>query len=125
MLPSELLEQGWCQDVLRDYQGKRCLVGAGIDGLGFETYSEFHKTITQILELPSHGMTIPEWNNASERTKAEVVAVAKLAEIKMGLRPTESGDVESDDGKDSDLQTLLADSNGGRTEVSRNVPVLR
>lgn len=94
LLPSEYLERGWCQGVLVDGNGKVCLLGAILMWDGGEARWKGQRTPTFIefseaLDLGAigKGERIADWNNAPERTQAEVVARAKMAEVKLGLRP--------------------------------------
>lgn len=89
MLPSELLEQGWCQHSIGDDQGGVCLIGAAL--MGQANMGEFLETASELLRHHPdfHGNRV-HWNNDPNRTQAEVVALAKLVEIKMGLRPVET-----------------------------------
>ena len=116
MLPSELLEQGWCQGVTaKDEEGYNiggqnelavswCFVGAAIRSFGLSNQSlEFIHSGEQIL-FGGELSLVAAWNDNPERTQAEVVAVARLVEIKMGLRvegedweeeePLEVGEIE-------------------------------
>ncbi len=93
MLPSEYLKQGWCQGALKNQQGERCLLGAIRDSsyaVGRENYNKFTQAALDILEVRGYLSSIATWNNAPERTQGEVVALARLVEIKLGLRPGES-----------------------------------
>jgi len=88
MLPSELLEQGWCQNRLRDDNGNVCLVGAVNVLQSPSLRCEFYRAAAQLVDVSVFKIT--DWNNDPARTKAEVVAVAKLVEIKLGLREVET-----------------------------------
>lgn len=84
-LPSEYLEEGWCQNVLWDDNGNVCLMGAAVKTFQSFTpgYLHFRKTCEQILGVPS----IVAWNNYPSRTQEEVVDLARRAEVLMGLTP--------------------------------------
>ena len=92
MLPSEYLAQGWCQHALQNDQGEYCLLGAAKQWGGSFTkeYSQFTLGIYNQLRAIGAIDEITGWNNAPERTQAEVVALARLVEIKLGLRPRET-----------------------------------
>lgn len=98
MLPSELLAQGWCQGVLAEDEQEDevygfmddpravrfCLWGAQLAAFhGRDSLIDEHDDIlNEMLGFErAH-----KWNDDSERTQAEVVALAKLVEIRMGLR---------------------------------------
>lgn len=100
-LPSEFLERGWCQRVgSMDKDGnstliskkkavKWCYMGAAAEvfGRGSDKHKLFGQLGSQILaEGKLRAGVVPNWNDKSYRTQAEVVALAKLVEIKMGLR---------------------------------------
>ncbi len=101
MLPSELLEKGWCQHVEwdKDLEGRqRYCFGGAIKEAGIRR-GEWIAIVNSIVGLSEeyvsytmpNGETsivagIPRWNDHPDRTQAEVAALAKLVEIKMGLR---------------------------------------
>lgn len=123
MLPSQLLEQGWCQthgamdqNGNATYMGapeavRWCFVGAPAQIFGMDDIvtTEFWRTGQEILEGLGEITSMPQWNDNPNRTQAEVVALAKLVEIKMGLRvegedwaeeePLEVGEVELVEGE--------------------------
>ncbi len=102
MLPSELLEQGWCQGDVWNDKGEHCLIGAAIKGQG--DMGEFMDIVRELIRhRPDYAGHPANWNNDPNRTQAEVVALARLVEIRMGLRvegedweiePLEVGEIE-------------------------------
>ncbi len=96
MLPSEILERGWCQGMMaqdewglyvgitEDAAVSWCLVGAASKALDWFT-PEMTAFLTKVNELVGGDATV--FNDSPDRTQAEVVALAKFVEIKLGLRP--------------------------------------
>ena len=84
MLPSEMLRQGWGQGMSSLEPGKVCLLGAfgNYFGVGLGGWPD---GCMETLQLLTEDL-VYYWNDAPERTQDEVVAVAKLVEIKLGLR---------------------------------------
>ena len=79
-LPSELLELCWVPHI--PGQEEQCLVTA----FGRLSTDLYHKAFPILKQLT--GCDLPhEWNDT--HTKEEVLAVARLAEMKLGLRPME------------------------------------
>ncbi len=96
--PSDYLKQGWCQDLLSvDDTGKYvdplsvkavqwCMYGS-IMAAEYKTYGthggliygQLRKNLTQTIG------SIDRWNNASERTKDEVIIIMEQAEKEVGL----------------------------------------
>ena len=82
MLPSELLERTWVNHVPLPNTEENCLVSAFAY---FNLYWEEGEPILQTLT----GELFPyKWNDC--HTKEEVIAVARLAEMKLGLREVET-----------------------------------
>ncbi len=91
LLPSEYLERGWSKFFLDDGNGKYCLLGAILmwdigRAQGFNRITPAFTAFTEALGLGDWSNKIAPWNNAPERTQAEVVERAKMAEVKLGLR---------------------------------------
>lgn len=82
MLPSELLEQGWVNRTPKS--GEYCL------GTAFVTSHKWSVESMKVLHTLIEGPSIIQWNDTPGRTKEEVIAVARLAEMKLGLRPMET-----------------------------------
>ncbi len=108
MLPSEYLEQGWCQNVLWDGKGGVCLVGAALMGLsnGQVEVDNFQRTAARILGVEFRGAV--DWNNDPARTQAEVVALARCVEMQMGLREVETLGVYKLEGAENALELVGA-----------------
>lgn len=94
LLPSEYLERGWVKGILTDGRGRYCMLGAiqmwgeGRTG-GLRMDTTMIQEFMEALDLGrdnDRSWNIARWNNASERTQAEVVERAKMAEVKLGLR---------------------------------------
>ena len=90
MLPSDLIiQEGWVQGTLKSPEG-RCILGALRDSQINAPHHLDHEIRTLLgLEEPLY-----IWNNDPDRTKEEVVAILRLAEINCGLRPVEESDME-------------------------------
>ncbi len=85
VLPSELVDQGWWQDRGKGHPpGLECLLSAlhkvtlenGPYGAEYPPYSEYYKALRRRLD----GQSPAKWNDAPERTKAEVVALGQAVE---------------------------------------------
>ncbi len=106
MLPSEYLEQGWCQGNYANTGGNPesgkaiswCLSGAAWKAFGYNDQRRL-RFQDAIMELVGYSFTT--WNDDPDRTQEEVVAVAKLAEIKLGLREVETASVYELEGASS------------------------
>lgn len=97
-LPSDYVRHGWCKGVFaRDASDnqvpstdalracKWCAEGA-VYVFCFRTKNNSVE-IKLLDQLQSDvGAHVPKWNDAPERTQAEVVAALEAAEIKLGLR---------------------------------------
>ena len=82
MLPSKLLETTWVGH--SPGRNENCLVTAMRKGTNSTTWTiELQELLSGILGR----VDVTAWNDTPGRTKAEVVAVARLAEMKLGLRP--------------------------------------
>ncbi len=81
MLPSELLERTWVGRCPNDLSKENCLISA------FSACEVWVEGEPILIKLT--GDTFPHrWNDT--HTKEEVVAVARLAEYRLGLRPMET-----------------------------------
>ena len=96
VLTSEYVAKGWCQFAMAvDAKGHGCLendpravawciLGAGsasLGGMSGEQWQPWWKAATKLLGRPDG---LAPWNNAPERTQAEVVAFAQAVEKKLG-----------------------------------------
>jgi len=80
MLPSEILELHWVPCSPKPNTEEQCLISA------FATSAIYGQAYPILLELT--GWKFPHnWNDV--HTKQEVLAVARLTEMKLGLRPME------------------------------------
>ena len=82
-LPSELLEQTWVNRAPNGGADEDCLVTAFFNMCG--PISQWVDILNELIT----GSPV-DWNDAPGRTKQEVVALAKLVEMKLGLRPLET-----------------------------------
>lgn len=82
---ADLVEQGWCQKhVLVEENGvkRRCIVGAICDAVDEvkpcdQMRSDIVKRVCGHLELRPSVVILGHWNDAPERTQAEVAAVLR------------------------------------------------
>ena len=84
-LASEYLAEGWTQDALkltRRGKVKFCLLGAFIESIGRDRLREVGDAY---LKIAGKEVSILNWNNAPNRTQAEVVALAQKMEFIMDL----------------------------------------
>ena len=93
-LPSDYVRHGWCQrtvarnaegDAVQEYHISACswcAIGAGVMGIHkLQQRQDFFIAISLIIDV-----FLYVWNDAPERTQAEVVAVLEQAEKECGLR---------------------------------------
>ena len=80
MLPRELLERTWVNHSPTNQQ-ENCLITAFYE---FVLSGEISQTLHSLIG----GELISKWNDC--HTKEEVIAVARLAEMKLGLRAMET-----------------------------------
>ncbi len=98
-LPSDLLRQGWTRSPALDRDGRVVLPsderavawslwGAGNSALeaGSPRWSAWTSAVTEILAERHGGMGIQAFNQHPSRTTGEIVALAREAEIRAGLR---------------------------------------
>ena len=85
-LPSDLLRQGWCQGAaMRD--GRYCLRGAFCKAIMGSPISSLPQEVVDVLYARvTNYAPITFWNDAPERTQAEVVADAEAAQRLLGWR---------------------------------------
>lgn len=96
-LPSEYLEEGWCQGrayVIREDEGlpdMNCFIGAVSAALEPKIVHRFLCLADEMV-----GRNVVNWNDMLERTQVEVIALARMIEVKLGMRPMETEAVEEE-----------------------------
>lgn len=77
---AELIERdGWCQYVSTNNEGRRCAVGA----INVAAGRDYSNSSYALWAMRQHiGESVAQWNDAPERTQAEVVAALREAAAK-------------------------------------------
>jgi hypothetical protein len=73
-----IVERGWCQGAAVDIDGSRCLVGAfclASDGAALDVSCAASRALERVIGT----VYCSQWNDAPERTQAEVVAALRHA----------------------------------------------
>lgn len=77
-----LRERGWCQEVLETEDGRVCLRGAtGLGGGGSPSATESSEVIDLVRTVIDRDGDTVSWNDAAERTQADVEAVLDAAYV--------------------------------------------